>query len=88
LYNATAPQFQPRADERREYRAKRRPGGLGEQLVLELAPVALRREHGTDQSGAGPEHVRESVAGRDAARERHCGEEEMAEEDFHEVCIT
>jgi hypothetical protein len=88
LYDPTAPLFQPGADERCDQIAERRPGGLREELVLELTPMALGREQGTDQSAAGPLYLRESVGGGEAACERQRGDDEMAEEDFHEVCIT
>jgi hypothetical protein len=88
LYDPTAPLFQPGADERGDQGAERRPSGLREELVLQLTPMALRREQGTDQSAAGPLYARESIAGRDAACERERGDDEMTEEDLHEICIT
>jgi hypothetical protein len=88
LYDAPATLFQPGADERCQQGAEGGPGGLREQLVFHLAAVTLRGEYRTDQGAAGPLNLNEPVPGRDTQHKWERGDGEVAEQDFHRVCIT
>jgi hypothetical protein len=78
LYDASAPEFQPGADERRQPAARGRPSRLEQGPVLQLPPAALRGEQRAHEATAGLLGQPEPLARREPEREWERGEEQMA----------
>jgi hypothetical protein len=88
LYGAARPEFQPGPEQGREQRAQDHSGVLTEDLILELPPMALRREEWANHLRARALHERECITCKEAKREWHGRDCKMSSEGFHVTRIT